>query len=93
MDKLTEQEIEMQLKGMKNWNFTANEITKNFVFPNFVEAINFVNKIANLAEEKSHHPDIKIFNYRNVTISLTTHSAGGVTQKDIDLAKAIDLIY
>ncbi len=93
MEKLSEHEIETYLKGLNNWSFLYNEIQKNFVFPNFMEAINFVNKIANLAEEKNHHPDIKIFNYRNVTISLATHSVGGVTKKDIDLAKAIDLIY
>lgn len=86
-------ELENLLSEMTHWFIEENTITKNYVFPNFKEAIKFVNKIAELAEEKNHHPDIKIFNYRNVTVNLTTHSAGGVTTKDIEMAKQIDKIY
>ncbi|MCX8057697.1 MAG: 4a-hydroxytetrahydrobiopterin dehydratase [Ignavibacteria bacterium] len=93
MEIIPIKELENYLSEMKNWFIEGNSITKNFVFPNFKEAINFVNKVANLAEEKNHHPDIKIFNYRNVTINLSTHSAGGVTHKDLELARLIEQFY
>lgn len=93
MDVIPIKELEKYLDDMKHWFIERNSITKNYVFPNFKDAIKFVNKIAELAEEKNHHPDIKIFNYRNVTINLTTHSAGGVTHKDLEFARQIDLIY
>ena len=93
MNTLSIKEIENYLMEMKNWFIENNTIVKNFVFVNFKEAMKFVNKVADLAEEVNHHPDIKIFNYRNVTINLSTHSAGGVTLKDIELAKKIDELY
>jgi len=93
MNTLSVKEIENYLMEMKNWFIENNTIVKNFVFVNFKEAMKFVNKVADLAEEVNHHPDIKIFNYRNVTINLSTHSAGGVTLKDIELAKKIDELY
>lgn len=93
MEKLNYKELDNHLQQMKNWFFENETIIKNYVFANFKDAISFVNKVANLAEEKNHHPDIKIHNYRNVTIVLTTHSVGGVTQKDIELAKEIDQLY
>lgn len=93
MEKLDYKSIDNYLQQMKNWFIENDTIIKNYVFANFKEAIEFVNKVAQLAEEKNHHPDIKIFNYRNVTIILSTHSVGGVTQKDIELAKEIDQLY
>lgn len=87
------QELEKYLSEMTHWFIEENSITKNYVFPNFKEAIKFINKVAELAEEKNHHPDIKLFNYRNVTINLSTHRVGGVTEKDLELAKLIDSIY
>lgn len=93
MSALTINEIQEHLSKMKNWFIEGNTIVKNFVFVNFKEAMKFVNKVADLAEEENHHPDIKIFNYRNVTINLSTHSEGGVTLKDIDLAKKIDELF
>ncbi len=93
MERLDYKELDNHLQQMKNWFFENETIIKNYVFVNFKDAIAFVNKVANLTEEKNHHPDIKIHNYRNVTIILTTHSVGGVTQKDIELAKEIDQLY
>ncbi|MGB9664593.1 MAG: 4a-hydroxytetrahydrobiopterin dehydratase [Ignavibacteria bacterium] len=93
MSALTIQEIQDHLSKMKNWFIERDSIVKNFVFVNFKEAMKFVNKVADLAEEVNHHPDIRIFNYRNVTINLSTHSAGGVTLKDIELAKKIDELF
>ncbi len=93
MEVIPIKDLEKHLEQMKHWFIEGNSITKNYVFPNFKEAISFVNKIAEIAEEKNHHPDLKIFNYRNVTVNLTTHSAGGVTQKDLEMAHLIDLLY
>jgi 4a-hydroxytetrahydrobiopterin dehydratase len=75
---------------MSNWKEENNKLTQTFKFNDFVDAFAFLNKVAILAEKANHHPEI--FNvYNTVTISLTTHDAGNtVTDKDRNLAKAID---
>lgn len=73
-----------------NWTEENNKINKDFEFDNFTQAINFVNKIAQLAEEANHHPDILIHDYKQVKISLSTHSENKVTDKDRELADKID---
>lgn len=75
--------------NLKDWIFENNQIRKTYQFDNFVEAINFVNLVASLAEKANHHPDIFI-QYSKVSITLSTHDAGEVTQKDIALASEID---
>lgn len=65
-------------------------IARIFVFQDFKEALEFVNKVGDLAERYNHHPDIHLVEYKKVRIVLTTHSAGGITEKDITLAKEID---
>jgi len=72
------------------WQEKDNSIVENYSFKNFVEAVDFVNKVAALAEKANHHPDILIHGYKNVRITLSTHSEGGVTEKDHALAKQID---
>ncbi|MBR38986.1 MAG: 4a-hydroxytetrahydrobiopterin dehydratase [Dehalococcoidia bacterium] len=71
------------------WNELNNTITKTFEFNSYLDGIDFVNEVANLAEQENHHPDIEIV-YCKVTISLTTHDVGGLTDKDYKLAKLID---
>ena len=71
------------------WNELNNTITKTFEFNSYLDGIDFINEVANLAEQENHHPDIEIV-YCKVTISLTTHDAGGLTDKDYKLAKLID---
>lgn len=66
------------------------KITKKFKFQNFREAMNFVSKIAALAEGEGHHPDIRIFGYRNVEIELSTHAIGGLSENDFILAAKIE---
>ncbi len=87
------QQINEELKNLEGWEFSvsSNAITKKFQFEDFKEAIDFVNKIAELAEQKQHHPDILI-NYNIVTLTLTTHAEDGITRNDINLAKEIDLL-
>ena len=89
--KLTLQQINEELKGLNEWEFSYsdNSITKKFQFNDFKESMEFVNKVAELAEEIEHHPDILI-NYNIVKIILTTHSEDGITDKDIKLAKEIN---
>ena len=71
------------------WNEIDNTITKTFEFNSYLDGIDFVNAVANVAEQENHHPDISI-GYCKVTISLTTHDAGTITEKDYKLAKLIE---
>jgi 4a-hydroxytetrahydrobiopterin dehydratase len=89
MDK---QSIEEKLKALKTpWGIEDASITYTFKFEDFLEAMRFVNQVAELAQKADHHPDIDI-RYNKVSITLSTHDAGGVTQKDIDLAEQIDML-
>ncbi len=88
MAALSKNEIQERLKKMPGWSHTGKAIHRKFTFRSFMPGIDFVNKIAGAAEEAGHHPDITI-NYSVVTISLSTHSEGGVTGKDFELAQKI----
>jgi 4a-hydroxytetrahydrobiopterin dehydratase len=89
MALLTEWEIEQALTTLHSWNHEQNAIHKTLEFADFSMAMVFVNAVAFRAEEHNHHPDIEI-RWNKVTLSLTTHSEGGLTEKDIHLAKEID---
>lgn len=81
------------MEKQEKWINQDNSLIKVFTFNNFLEAIDFVNKIALLAERNEHHPDIEIFSYKNVKIRLSTHDKGNqITQKDIGLSLEIDKI-
>jgi 4a-hydroxytetrahydrobiopterin dehydratase len=77
----------------QEWKEEDNCLVKEFSFKNFSTAMQFVNKVAALAETANHHPDISIHSYNKVKISLTTHDAGKVTEKDKQLADRIDKEY
>ena len=89
MALLKENEIDNFLRDLSEWSKAGNEITKTYKLKNFIESIGFVNKIAILAERADHHPDILI-QYSKVKINLATHSEGGITIKDINLASEIE---
>jgi 4a-hydroxytetrahydrobiopterin dehydratase len=89
MAKLTAEAVQAALKKLPGWNLKDEAIDKQYTWPSFPDAIKFVNQVADLAEQADHHPDILI-NYRRVTLTLSTHSEGGITQKDFDLAEQID---
>ncbi|MCI0453434.1 MAG: 4a-hydroxytetrahydrobiopterin dehydratase [Candidatus Dadabacteria bacterium] len=89
MAVLSEKEIRDKLKGLEGWELKGNEIYKVYKHKTFKDAIAFVNKVSDLAEEANHHPDFLI-QYNKVTLTLSTHSEGGVTNNDINLAKRID---
>ena len=88
---LSTQEIEQNLTQLSGWTLEGKEITIVKKFPDFIAAIDFVNRLVEPAESAAHHPDICI-SYNKVTISLTTHDAGGLTAKDFALAKTISAI-
>ena len=93
MKALTKEEVKSYLAlNLKSWTQTETAIMQEFKFRNFVEAFSFMTAIALEAEKMDHHPDWKNV-YNQVTISLNTHSANGITQLDFDLAKKIDAIY
>ena len=89
MALLSENEIAQRLSGLKDWTQEGNQIVKQYKFKNFVESMGFVTKVAILAESVDHHPDILI-EYSKVTITLSTHSEGGLTEKDFNLASEIE---
>ena len=89
MAKLTAEAIQEGLKKLSGWSLKGEAISQQYTCPSFPEAINFVNRVADLAEQADHHPDILI-NYRRVTLTLSTHNEGGITQKDFDLAERIE---
>ncbi len=81
--------IQRELGTLPGWSRRGDVLTRTYQFRNFLESIDFVNRIVEAAEAADHHPDIDI-RYSKVTLSLSTHSSGGITQKDLDLARAID---
>ncbi|MEM8830367.1 MAG: 4a-hydroxytetrahydrobiopterin dehydratase [Cyanobacteria bacterium P01_G01_bin.19] len=85
---LTQSEINQKIINLPKWEQEGQTLTRTFEFKGFVEAIAFVDKLVEPAEAAGHHPDIAI-SYNKVTISLTTHDAGGLTQMDFDLAQTI----
>lgn len=87
--KMSLEQINKELVGLDGWNLENDSIKKTYQFENFIESIDFINKIAPIAEDMQHHPDIKI-NYNKVGITLSTHDQGGVTEKDFRLAAKID---
>ncbi len=89
--KLTEEEIENSLKELNGWNVEEKFLRKKFKFENFAEALEFVNKVGEIAENADHHPDIT-FGWGYADIELTTHDTGGLTHNDFDVAKEIDSI-
>jgi len=86
---LTASEIDLALQDLPGWTRNGNAIQRLFRFDNFVQAMEFVNKIAYAAEAANHHPDI-VINYNQVTLALISHDSGGVTQRDIRMARKIN---
>lgn len=89
LDKLNAESIRGWLSTHKGWKRQANKLTKDFEFPSFRDSIVFVNRVASVADSNNHHPDIDV-RYSRVTVTLSTHDAGGITSKDLDLAEQID---
>jgi 4a-hydroxytetrahydrobiopterin dehydratase len=91
MPKLSRADAEGRLKDLKGWSLEGDAIRKQYTFGSFREAVSFIVRLAFDAEEADHHPDILI-NYKRVTLTWSTHSEGGLTQKDFEGAKSADRI-
>jgi 4a-hydroxytetrahydrobiopterin dehydratase len=91
MTVLSPDEIRQKLGVLPGWRLTAEGIRKRYQRDNFMSVIHLVNDVAEAAEAANHHPDILI-NYDQVTFTLTTHDAGGITRKDFDLATRIEAL-
>jgi len=89
MAVLTEAEIHEKLPLVPEWHLDGQDIVRQFAFQDFVEAMKFVNRVADLAEKNAHHPDIDI-RWNKVRLALSSHDAGGITAKDFHVASAID---
>lgn len=89
MGKLAEAEIEKKLAGFSEWSLIGDSLQRTFNFESFVDAIAFVGKVAKLAEKHQHHPDILI-RYSKVTLTLSTHDEGGLTELDFEMARHLD---
>jgi 4a-hydroxytetrahydrobiopterin dehydratase len=88
---LSPSDIKTRLEDVPDWSLKDSTIARTFTLGNFVEAVEFVNQITELAEEADHHPDVDI-RWNKVTLRLSTHSKGGLTKADFDLAVQIDAL-
>jgi len=88
---LSDAEIQERVAKLNGWTLDGKEIKCTREFKDFIEAINFVNRLVEPAEKAAHHPDLAI-SYNKVTVSMTTHDAGGLTQMDFDMAETISAL-
>jgi 4a-hydroxytetrahydrobiopterin dehydratase len=91
MARLSDSEIQSEIKNLPGWQVSGGAIERSFKFADFVAAMAFVNQLAAMAEQAGHHPDIDI-RYNQVKIALSTHDAGGISRKDIEMAGRIRAI-
>ncbi|MBE9109605.1 4a-hydroxytetrahydrobiopterin dehydratase [Nodosilinea sp. LEGE 07298] len=88
---LSDRDIQTKLSQLPDWSLDGKTITCTRTFKDFVTAIDFVNQLVEPAEAAGHHPDLQI-SYNRVTISLSTHDAGGLTEKDFAMAQTISAL-
>ena len=91
MSVLTAQVLQEKMQALSQWKLEDKAIARHYTFPDFAAAMVFVNAVAREAERIGHHPDIDI-RYNKVTLALTTHDQGGVTEKDLEMAHKLDSI-
>ena len=89
--KLGDEAIAAGLAGLAGWEREGDAITKTYTFGAYMDGIAFVNGTAEAAEAADHHPDMAV-GYKRVTVTLSTHSSGGISQKDLDLAAALEAL-
>lgn len=89
MPRLSEADLAKELASLPGWSVSDGMMRKKFAHPSFPEAVVFVNAVAQLAEVANHHPDVDI-RYSDITLSLVTHDAGGITDKDVALARQVE---
>ena len=91
MTILSDTDIELAVRELPGWEHADGALRRSVTFPAFLDGIDAVGRVAELAERKDHHPDIDI-RWRTVTFTLVTHSEGGITDKDVQLAGEINAI-
>ncbi len=89
MAKLTEATLQDALKSLPGWRLDAGKLVREWKFPDFVQAMAFVNAVAAAAEAAGHHPDIDI-RYNHVLLGLVSHDAGGITERDVRMAQHLN---
>lgn len=87
---MDEEEAQKYLKKVDGWKLVGNKIEKNYKFKDFKQAMQFINKIADLAEKEGHHPNMFLHSWNRVKISTYTHAIGGLSENDFILAAKID---
>ena len=92
MTALTTKEINLRRKAVPDWAKRGKTISRTFQFDDFLHSLDFVNRVAKKAQKLNHHPDIDI-RYDKVTLTLTTHDEGGITEKDFSLARECDGVF
>jgi 4a-hydroxytetrahydrobiopterin dehydratase len=90
--KLSDGDIEQKLTELRGWSLREGKLHRELTFPNFVEAFGFMSSVALLAERMDHHPEWSNV-YGRVVIELTTHDAGGISERDFELARKIEALY
>jgi len=89
--KLSDLEVQRALGGLPGWARRGGALTKTFSFDRFADGIRFVDRLARVADEMNHHPDIDV-RYTKITVMLSTHDAGGITETDLRLAEKIEMV-
>lgn len=91
MPRLDDEQVEQRLDG-SDWRRDGDAIVLDRRFPDFAAALAYVNRVAQVAEEVNHHPDLLLHGWNRVRLTLSTHSEGGLTDADFDMAKRIDAL-
>lgn len=92
MGRLSDDEIDEALRQLEGWSRDRDRIVREYSVEDFVEAVELVNAFVDPAEENHHHPDLEV-SWGSVTVNLTTHDAGGLTEKDFNLAETYDRLF
>jgi 4a-hydroxytetrahydrobiopterin dehydratase len=90
-DKLSDEAVQGKLADLSDWSVANDALVKTFSFDDFVQSMQFVNRLGIAAEAAQHHPDIDI-RYSKVTVTLSTHDSGGITEKDFAIAQEADAV-
>jgi 4a-hydroxytetrahydrobiopterin dehydratase len=92
MTHLTTDELGQRLAALPGWAVRDGRLTKTFTVRSFAHGVLFLGAIGQFAEAANHHPDVNLHDYSQVTVSLVTHSEGGITEKDVALATQIEML-
>ena len=92
MPPLTSEKVKDLLSQVPQWSLEEGKVVRKFQFKNFRESINFVNKVAELAESENHHPNISIYGWNKVKLTFFTHAINGLSENDFIMAAKMDMI-